>query len=126
MSEVPEDLKYTEDHEWISVENGVATIGITDYAQNALGDLVYVELPEIDESISKGDSFAVVESVKSASEVYAPISGTILEVNNLLTDEPELLNGSPYQNGWLAKVKLEDKSELEDMLTDSDYIEHID
>ena len=126
MSEVPEDLNYTEDHEWVSVDNGVATVGITDYAQNALGDLVYVELPEVDEAFSKGDSFAVVESVKSASEVYAPLSGTIVETNNLLSDEPELLNGSPYEDGWLVKIKLEDKSELEDMLSDSDYIEHID
>lgn len=126
MSEVPEDLKYTEDHEWVSVENGVATIGITDYAQNSLGDLVYVELPEVDESFSKGDSCAVVESVKSASEVYAPLSGTIVEVNNMLEDEPGLVNGTPYEDGWLMKIKLEDKSELEDMLSDSDYIECID
>ncbi|MCH2037767.1 MAG: glycine cleavage system protein GcvH [Rickettsiales bacterium] len=126
MSEVPEDLKYTEDHERVSVENGIATIGITDYAQNALGDLVYVELPEVDESFSKGDSCAVVESVKSASEVYAPLSGTIVEVNSMLEDEPGLVNGTPYEDGWLMKIKLEDKSELEDMLSDSDYIECID
>ena len=106
MSEVPSELKYTESHEWLRVEDdGLVTVGITDHAQELLGDLVFVELPETDAEFSAGDECCVVESVKAASDVYMPISGEIVEVNEALADEPEIINNSPYDNGWLFKIK---------------------
>lgn len=106
MSEVPSELKYTESHEWLRVEDdALVTVGITDHAQELLGDLVFVELPETDAEFSAGDECCVVESVKAASDVYMPISGEIVEVNEALADEPEIINNSPYDNGWLFKIK---------------------
>jgi glycine cleavage system H protein len=106
MSELPGDLRYTSEHEWLRKEDdGSVTIGITDHAQSALGDLVYVELPEVDQDVESGDEMAVVESVKAASDVYAPISGTVIEVNEILADDPEKINEDPYGDGWIVRIK---------------------
>lgn len=127
MSNIPTHLEYTESHEWISVdEDGIATIGITDHAQEALGDLVYVELPEVEDEVSQGDPCAVVESVKAASDLYAPISGRVVAINEELDADPAIINSDPYDGGWLFKVELNDSSEL-DGLKDSDaYAEMLD
>lgn len=114
-------MKYTKDHEWVKIEGDVATIGITTHAAEALGELVYVELPEVSKSYSKGDSFAVVESSKSASDVYIPLSGEIVEANSALDTAPELVNNSTYQDGWIAKVKFKDISELSDVMDEESY-----
>ena len=106
MSELPGDLKYTKEHEWLrKEEDGSVTIGITDHAQSALGDLVYVELPEIDQEVEAGGEMAVVESVKAASDVYAPISGQVVAVNEALADDPELINADAYGEGWIVRMK---------------------
>jgi len=106
MSELPGDLQYTNDHEWLRREDdGTVTIGITDHAQSSLGDLVYVELPEVDQEVDNGGDMAVVESVKAASDVYAPISGTVVAVNEALSDDPEVINTDPYGDGWIVKLK---------------------
>lgn len=106
MSELPGDLRYTSEHEWLRKEDdGSVTIGITDHAQSALGDLVYVELPEVDQDVESGDEMAVVESVKAASDVYAPISGTVIEVNEMLADDPEKINEDPYGDGWIVRIQ---------------------
>lgn len=117
---VVKDLFYTEDHEWVKVEGDVATIGITDYAQHALGNIVFVELPEEGESFSEGDEFAVIESVKAASDSYMPISGKIVTINEELDDEPSLLNDDAYEN-WMVKVEIEDSSELDSLMTAEAY-----
>ena len=116
-------VKYTEDHEWILIEGDTATVGITDYAQNALGDIVFVEVPEDGREVEKGEECAVVESVKTASDVYAPISGTISEGNEALADEPELVNSSPEGDGWFFKMSIADAAELDDMLDEAAYKE---
>jgi glycine cleavage system H protein len=121
MSNVPADLKYTEQHEWLKLDGDVATIGITDYAQGALGDLVFVELPAKGKKVKLGDAFVVVESVKAASEVYAPISGEVIEVNDALSKSPELINSAPYDGGWICKIKASDKAELAKLLDASNY-----
>ena len=121
MSDLPNHLKYTKEHEWLEIDGDTATIGITDHAQAALGDLVFVELPEVGASVSAGDDFAVVESVKAASEVYTPVSGEVLEVNEDLTDQPEAINEHPYTDGWIARVKLSDKSELDETMDAEEY-----
>ena len=121
MSEVPSELKYTKSHEWLRVEDdGLITVGISDHAQELLGDLVFVELPESGAEFNAGDECCVVESVKAASDVYMPISGEIVEVNEALTDEPEIINSSPYDNGWLFKVK-PSGDELDDMMDADAY-----
>jgi glycine cleavage system H protein len=114
MSELPGDLQYTDDHEWLRREDdGTVTIGITDHAQSALGDLVYVELPEVDQEVDSGGDMAVVESVKAASDVYAPISGTVVAVNEALSDDPEIINSDPYGDGWIVKLQPgDDQGEL--------------
>lgn len=117
--EFPEELKYTEEHEWVMVEGDVVTIGITDFAQDALGDVVFVELPEEGAALEAGKPFGVVESVKAVSDVYAPVSGEVVEVNEELPDAPETINTSPYEDGWMIKVKVEDPSVL-DALMDAD------
>ncbi len=116
---IPNDLLYSKDHEWIKIENGIATIGITDYAQSELGDIVFVEFPDVDESFDKDDTFGTVEAVKTVADLFSPISGTIVEINETLEDEPELINSSPYEDGWLIKIKCNDTSEC-DLLLDSD------
>ncbi|GAB5505276.1 MAG: glycine cleavage system protein GcvH [Rhizobiaceae bacterium] len=112
---------YTDDHEWISVDNGVATVGITDYAQEQLGDLVFVELPEAGKNLSKGDAAVVVESVKAASDVYAPVDGEVTAVNDKLNDDPALVNSSATGDGWLWKMKLADESQLEGLMDEAGY-----
>ncbi len=116
---------YTEDHEWIRVEGDTATIGITNYAQEQLGDLVFVELPETGTELDKGDTAIVVESVKAASDVYAPCSGTIAEVNDALSSDPELVNKSAESDGWLFKMTLTDKSQLDGLMDEAAYNNHI-
>lgn len=118
-------IYYTEDHEWLHVENGVATVGITDYAQEQLGDLVFVELPEVGRAVSKGDAAVVVESVKAASDVYAPIDGEITEVNDALSADPALVNSAPTSEGWLWKMTIADESQLSGLLDEAGYKEHI-
>ena len=122
MSEVPASLKYSKDHEWLRLDDdGSVVIGITDHAQQALGELVYVELPEDGQSFGAGDACAVVESVKAASDVYAPISGTVAGSNDLLADEPDRVNGSPYEEGWLIRLTPDSAAELEDLLDAEAY-----
>ena len=118
---IPGDLKYRESHEWVKVEGDVATVGITDYAQSELGDVVYVELPEVGREVTAGDPVAVIESVKTASDIYAPLSGEIVAVNEALADSPELVNEDPYGKGWLFKIRIKDKAELENLLDAEGY-----
>jgi len=120
MSNVPAELKYTKSHEWVSVDGDVATVGITDHAQDLLGDMVFIEVPDVGANFNKGDDCAVVESVKAASDVYSPVSGEIVEVNDDLADAPESVNSDPYQS-WLFKIKLSDASELDEMLDANAY-----
>ena len=115
------DRRYTADHEWIEESGGVATIGITDYAQDQLGDVVFVELPEVGAKLEKGAEACVVESVKAASEVYAPVSGEVAEVNQALVDSPGLVNESPFGDGWFIKVKLADPAELDGLMDETAY-----
>ena len=112
---------FTEDHEWLRVEGGVATVGITDYAQEQLGDLVFVELPEVGKALSKGDAAVIVESVKAASDVYAPADGEITEVNDKLSSDPSLVNSSPAGDGWLWKMRLADEAQLEGLMDEAGY-----
>ena len=114
-------IYYSEDHEWINVESGVGTVGITDYAQNALGDIVFVEVPEVGDDFTKGDEVAVVESVKAASEIYSPVAGEITAVNEDLEDNAALVNSSPDGDGWFFKIKISDESELEDLMDAAGY-----
>ena len=119
--EFPQDLRYTRDHEWVRVEDGRARVGISDYAQDALGDVVYVELPDIGLNVLASASCCEVESTKSVSEVYAPVSGVIVEVNEALADAPELINQEPYGNGWLFVIELSDAAELDGLLDAAAY-----
>ena len=121
MAEFPTELKYLETHEWVKLDNGVVIVGISDHAQDALGDVVFVELPEVDTTCSAGDEVAVVESVKAASDIYAPVSGTVVEVNSNLEDSPELVNESPYIDGWFFKITPDDTSALDDLLDAAAY-----
>ena len=121
MSEVPEELRYTKEHEWIRVEGDLVVIGVTDYAQNALTDVVWVELPELGAVVGSMDSFASVESVKSVSEIYAPISGEVIEINGTLEDAPELINEDSYGKGWICKMSISDNSELASLLDGTTY-----
>ncbi len=114
-------IKYTREHEWIRIEGDSAIVGITFYAQEQLGDVVFVELPEADTSADKGAEVAVVESVKAASDIYAPVTGTIIESNNELSERPELVNEDPENDGWFFKMQLSDPSELDDLLDEADY-----
>jgi len=124
MSEIPSDLLYRESHEWVRYdEDGTATIGISDHAQAQLGDMVFVELPEPGMSYEQGDACAVVESVKAASDVYAPVTGEVIESNSALEDSPELVNTDPYGDGWLFRVQLSDPSELDGLLSPEAYAE---
>lgn len=126
MNHCPEELKYAASHEWARVNtDGSVTIGITDHAQEALGDLVYVEVPEVDSHFGASDAFGVVESVKAASDVYLPISGTILEVNEALEDGPELVNDSAYDEGWLVRIQPDDETELDTLMDSAAYADAI-
>lgn len=115
------EIKFTEDHEWIRVEGDVGTVGITDYAQGQLGDVVYVELPPVGKQVSQGGDMAVVESVKAASEVYAPVSGEVVAANDTLADKPESINGDPMGAGWFVKLKLKDKGEIAKLMDEGQY-----
>ncbi len=127
MSEIPGDLKFLKSHEWVRAEdNGKATIGISDHAQGLLGDLVYVELPNVDDQIQAGNACAVVESVKAASDVYAPVSGKVVEVNTALADKPETINEDAYGDGWLFVIELDDADQLGELLAPDDYAELLD
>ena len=124
MSENPEELRYVETHEWVRKDgDGTVIVGITDYAQGALGDVVYVELPEVDSEVEMGDEVAVVESVKAASDIYAPLSGTITEVNESLEGNPELVNTDPYRDGWFFRLKPRDVEELSSLMDAESYSE---
>jgi glycine cleavage system H protein len=118
---VPKNLKYTNDHEWIKVDGEIATIGITDFAQGELGDIVYVEVDTLEETLEKEEVFGTVEAVKTVSDLFMPISGEILEFNESLETNPEKVNDNPYEDGWMIKIKISDASELEDLLSPEDY-----
>ena len=125
MSNVPTELKFLSSHEWVLVDGDVATVGVSDHAQELLGDLVFVELPEVDSSVAAGDSVGVIESVKAASDTYAPVSGEIIEVNTELEDSPERINDDPYGDGWMYRVKMEDLDELDNLLDAEAYTDTI-
>lgn len=121
MSNTPSDLKYASSHEWARLEGDVVVVGITDHAQDALGDLVFVELPEVGDTVSAGDEAGVVESVKAASDIYAPVSGEVVAINEALEDTPELINQDPYGEGWMYKIKASDVAELDNLLGADEY-----
>lgn len=121
----PEDFRYTKDHEWVKVEGDKATVGITDFAQNQLGDVVFVELPAPGDELEAHQTLGVVESVKAVSDVYSPISGEVTEVNEGLNDDPEILNQDPHKKGWIIKIKVKNESELEDLMTASEYEKYL-
>ena len=125
MSNIPDELRYATSHEWIRIEDdGNASVGISDHAQDALGDIVFVELPEPGTSVNAKDEVAVVESVKAASDIYSPVSGSIIAINETLLDAPETVNSSPYENGWFFKIKVSDAAELEELMDAEGYTEH--
>ena len=127
MSNIPDDLKYASTHEWISVnEEGLVTVGISDHAQEALGDIVFIELPEAGASVNSKEEVAVVESVKAASDIYSPITGEVIEVNESLLDSPETVNESPYELGWFFKIRMENEAELDDLMNSETYSEYCD
>lgn len=121
MSDIPKNLRYTEEHEWVRMEGSVGVCGITDYAQEMLTDIVYVELPEVDIEIGQGEQVAVVESVKAVSDVYAPLTGTVIEINEELEDSPEMVNDDPYGEGWIFKIEIEDEEEMEGLMDAEEY-----
>lgn len=121
MANVPEELHYSKDHEWVRVDGDVATVGITDYAQNSLGDVVYVELPKPGEQFSANESFGSVESVKAVSEVFSPVSGAIAESHDSLSDDPEKVNTDPYGDGWMIRIKMSNSGEVDSLLTAAEY-----
>jgi len=118
----PEDVRYAEDHEWVRVEGDTAKIGISDYAQDQLGDIVFVELPNVGDAFKKGDEFGTVESVKAVSELYVPISGEITSINAALDDSPDLVNAQPYTDGWMIEIKVSDAGELDALMTKDNYL----
>ena len=120
---IPSELKYTKDHEWVKIDGDIATVGITDFAQGELGDIVYVEVETIDETLDKDEVFGTVEAVKTVSDLFLPVSGEIIEFNESLEDEPEKVNSDPYGDGWMIKIKIADASQVADLLSDADYKE---
>ncbi|MGG8496355.1 glycine cleavage system protein GcvH [Tenacibaculum sp. TC6] len=118
---IPSELKYTKDHEWVKVEGDIATVGITDFAQKELGDIVYVDVDTVDETVEVEEVFGSVEAVKTVSDLFMPLSGEVIEFNEELEDEPELVNSDPYGKGWMIKVKISDESQLEDLLSAEAY-----
>ena len=119
--DIPEELLYTSEHEWVSIENNVATVGITDYAQGELGDIVYIELPKVGDSTEYMQPFGTIEAVKAVSDLYAPLSGEIVEVNELLDEQPELINQQPYKDGWIIKLRFSNEEEIAKLLSPVDY-----
>ena len=118
---IPSELKYTKDHEWIQIEGTIATIGITDFAQGELGDIVYVDVDTLDDTVTEGEVFGSVEAVKTVSDLFMPLTGEVIEFNDTLEDDPELVNTDPYNKGWMIKIKFTDNSQLEDLLDAADY-----
>ena len=118
---IPEELKYTEEHEWVRVDGDIATVGITDYAQGELSDIVYLELPEVGKTVQKGDVITTLEAVKTVADVYTPVSGEIIEVNEKLSEQPGLINEDPYGEGWIVKIRLSNPDELNGLLSAADY-----
>lgn len=125
MANVPQDLKYTEDHEWVRVEGDTATFGITDYAQGELGDVVFLELPDQGDDVKQHESFGSIEAVKTVADLFAPLSGEVVEVNGSLEDEPETINKDPYNAGWLVKIKMSKTDELDGLMDAEAYTQHI-
>tara|TARA_B100000575_G_C22770408_1_gene457625 strand:- start:256 stop:639 length:384 start_codon:yes stop_codon:yes gene_type:complete len=125
MSDIPTDLKYASSHEWVRVEGDTAVIGISDHAQQELTDLAFIELPEVGAALSSGDACGVVESVKTASDIYAPVSGEVTEINDALESEPGIVNEDPYGDGWFYRIRLSNADEFEDLLTPEDYAEQV-
>jgi glycine cleavage system H protein len=125
MANIPENLRYSKDHEWVSVDGDTATIGITDYAQHSLGDVVYVELPKAGEDFSEHEAFGSVESVKAVSEIFTPISGKVTEVNDGLNDTPEVVNADPYGGGWMVRLKMSNTGEIDALLSSAEYEEYL-
>src|SRR5438874_81443 len=125
MANYPEDMHFTKDHEWLRLESGQGVVGITDFAQHALGDVVYVELPKVGDKFSAGEPFGSVESVKSVNELFIPVSGEVAAVNEVLVDSPELVNSEPHSGGWMIRIKLTDPSEVDSLLSASEYEDFI-
>jgi len=125
MSNIPENLRYSKDHEWVSVEGDVATIGITDYAQSSLGDVVYVDFPRAGDKFATHEAFGSVESVKAVSEIFTPVGGEVVEVNDGLNDAPESVNNDPYGEGWMVKVKMDNPGEADAMMSSAEYEEYL-
>ena len=121
----PTDLKYTREHEWVSIEENVATVGITDHAQEQLGEVVFVELPGVGDRVEKSEPFGVVESTKAVSDIYAPLTGEVTEVNDDLPDSPELVNEDPYGDGWMVKITIGEETDLDDLMTAEEYRQYI-
>ena len=121
----PKDLLYTEDHEWASIDGDIVTVGITDHAQSALGDVVFVELPELDQMLNAGDPFGVVESVKAVNDLYSPCDGEVIEVNDQLNDQPELVNHDPFGNGWILKIRVSSDEAIAHLMDASKYDAHV-
>lgn len=119
------DFKFTKEHEWVKVDNDVAAVGITDYAQKELGDVVYVELPSVGDTFEKGDACSNIESVKAVSDIYSPLTGEIVEVNENLEDQPETINKDPYEGGWIFKIKMENTEELNELMSSDEYEEYL-
>ncbi|MGY0425616.1 MAG: glycine cleavage system protein GcvH [Polaribacter sp.] len=118
---IPSDLKYTKDHEWIKIENNIATVGVTDFAQGELGDIVYVDVDSVDDTVDEGDVFGSVEAVKTVSDLFMPLTGEIIEFNEALENEPELINTDPYGKGWMVKIAISDTKQIDDLLNDEAY-----
>ncbi len=125
MSNIPENLRYSKDHEWVAVDGDVATIGITDYAQHSLGDVVYIDMPRVGDTLSPHEAFGSVESVKAVSEIFTPVAGEIVEVNDGLNDTPEAVNNDPYSAGWMIKIKMNNPLETDAMLSAVEYEEYL-
>ena len=123
--EFPKDLRYTKEHEWVRVEGNIVTVGITDYAQDSLGDVVYLELPNDGAGVTKDETFGVVESVKAVSDLYSPISGTVTEINDALVDSPEVINDDPYGDAWMLKVEMSNSAEIKELLTVDEYRKYV-
>ena len=125
MANIPEDLRYSKDHEWIRVEGDVATIGITDYAQHSLGDVVYIDMPRVGDKFGTHEAFGSVESVKAVSEIFTPVGGEVTDVNNAVNDAPESVNNDPYNAGWMVKVKMDNPGEADAMMSAVEYEEYL-
>tara|TARA_Y100001936_G_scaffold200775_1_gene202758 strand:- start:30 stop:410 length:381 start_codon:yes stop_codon:yes gene_type:complete len=121
MMNLPENLKYTDDHEWVSIKDDIAIIGITDFAQSELGDIIFVEFPDTGMSINQKDSVGTLEAVKTVADIYSPVTGEVIEINDNLESSPELINEDPYEKGWILKIKISNKDELDSLLSNSDY-----